>query len=81
MSTNENARTDQISGAFPLACDLDPDTAVMLEIEAHDAGLARGLVFRLAEGLAEIEAWEASRSPCGLHLHPLPVAACRFCAS
>lgn len=65
----------------PPSTDMDADTVVMLEIEAHDAGYARGLAFRLAELREEAEAWEASRSPCGIHLHRWPVAVCGRCGA
>lgn len=60
---------------------MDPDTAVMLEIEAHETGTARGLRFRMAEDMDAIaDLAGLSVSPCGIHLYPAPVRACRFCA-
>lgn len=61
------------------APDIDPDLAVQLEIDAHDLGTSRGLRFRLAELQAEAEAFEASLSPCGIHMHRWPVARCLRC--
>ncbi len=58
----------------------DPDVETLVGCLSIDQGASLGLRFRLLEIDAEIESWYSERSPCGIHLYPVPRVHCERCA-